>query len=132
MTPGGSVLHSRQMPTIETLPLPHDGVIVSLTSEARKATWRAYYRRYPERSKARRIASQKSNADYVDSFKISCIRCGNNDKRVLDFHHRGGKLKGVATLRVAGYSKKMLLAEIEKCDCVCANCHRVIHWESRQ
>jgi len=45
---------------------------------------------------------------------------------VLDFDHRPGetKLFNVGYLSKAG-SVKRLLEEIEKCDLVCANCHRV-------
>ena len=99
----------------------------------RRARWKRYYRKHPERMKARRIAAQQRNATLVDSFKTQCVRCGNSDPRVLDFHHLTGvnKDKGVATLRVAGYSRARILAEIAKCEILCANCHRVTHWEHR-
>jgi hypothetical protein len=44
----------------------------------------------------------------------------------MDFDHvRGTKVADLARLRLArgGWSK--LVAEIEKCDVVCANCHRL-------
>jgi hypothetical protein len=28
-----------------------------------------------------------------------------------------------------GYSQKLVLEEMEKCDVLCANCHKKIHWE---
>jgi len=35
----------------------------------------------------------------------------------------------VATLRVAGYSLKRIALEIAKCIVLCANCHRIVHWD---
>jgi hypothetical protein len=43
---------------------------------------------------------------------------------VMDFDHaRGEKFRGVS--RMQGYSWERVLAEIAKCDLVCANCHRI-------
>jgi hypothetical protein len=44
----------------------------------------------------------------------------------MDFDHRDGssKLGNIASL-VKRWSWKRLLAEIEKCDIICANCHRI-------
>lgn len=93
--------------------------------------WKRYYYRNPEAMKARRVASQKSNCEFIDSFKTACVRCGNADKRVLDFHHidDSTKLFEVASRRVAGYAKNKIKAEIDKCEILCANCHRIHHWE---
>ena len=101
--------------------------------EKRRAKWRRYYKNHPDFHKQRRVDSQKKNADFVDQFKDKCIRCGNTDKRVLDFHHRDkdSKEQDVATLRVAGYSQDRILKEIQKCDVLCANCHRIVEWEER-
>ena len=90
---------------------------------------RKHYHAHPEKMKSHRLASQRKNAKFVDSFKIECELCGIKDKRVLDFHHVGEKDKGVATLRVAGYSLKRIALEIAKCIVLCANCHRIVHWD---
>lgn len=44
---------------------------------------------------------------------------------VMDFDHRDGntKVNNVAGMR--GWPLKKLVAEIEKCDVVCSNCHRI-------
>lgn len=54
-----------------------------------------------------------------------CVDCGNKDTRVLEFDHvpeRGKKVKNItnASLGVAAR-----IRELEKCDIVCANCHRI-------
>lgn len=61
----------------------------------------------------------------------SCQRCGISDYRLLDFHHVGTKHKGVSQLVSEGYSWKKILAEIQECITLCANCHRLEHLESR-
>lgn len=99
--------------------------------EAQRKAWKKYYDSHPEYHLARRKASQKSNAEYIDSFKTTCASCGNTDKRVLDFHHIDDttKLFTLASRRVAGYAKEKIKLEIDKCEVLCANCHRIKHWE---
>lgn len=60
-----------------------------------------------------------------------CIRCKGNDWRTLEFHHRNPKDKKFSIFQAIHnrYSIKSVIKEMEKCDIVCANCHRVIHWE---
>lgn len=56
-----------------------------------------------------------------------CMDCGGVfPYYVMDFHHRlrCEKLEQVANL-VSRQSMRRLLDEIEKCDVVCANCHRI-------
>jgi hypothetical protein len=52
-----------------------------------------------------------------------CVLCGEADPVVLDFDHLRDKVWEVTNLaRYGGWSR--LLAEIEKCRVLCANCHR--------
>ena len=54
-----------------------------------------------------------------------CMDCGETDPVVLEFDHvRGAKRNLVSTLAHQGYTLGTLVTEIEKCDVVCANCHR--------
>ncbi len=52
---------------------------------------------------------------------------------VLDFDHREGveKLNKVQAL-IRSARREIVLAEIEKCDVVCANCHRIRTHERQQ
>lgn len=55
-----------------------------------------------------------------------CADCGYAEHGfALDFDHRPGeeKLKGVAVM--LGWSWDKIMAEVLKCDVVCANCHRI-------
>ena len=53
-----------------------------------------------------------------------CQNCGESDPVVLEFHHRGGKDKAVSEMVAGGYPIHTIQAEIDKCDVLCANCHR--------
>lgn len=56
----------------------------------------------------------------------SCIDCDEKDIIVLEFDHREPKEKflGIAQMIQNRYSVEAIKKEIEKCDVVCANCHR--------
>ena len=55
-----------------------------------------------------------------------CTDCPNLDTRVFEFDHvKGKKFKDINKMVAGGYSLKVLIKEIEKCDIVCANCHRI-------
>lgn len=59
-----------------------------------------------------------------------CQRCGY-DKFIgaLEFHHRDPAEKDPAWSR--GWNKIKLKKELDKCDILCANCHREVHHELR-
>lgn len=57
-----------------------------------------------------------------------CRDCGTTDHRVLDLHHRNGTDKEAAVSQMLyRYSWKRIVAEMDKCDVLCANCHRIEH-----
>lgn len=43
----------------------------------------------------------------------------------MDYDHRPGTVKVRALVEMKSYSMERMLAEIAKCDLVCANCHRI-------
>ncbi len=61
-----------------------------------------------------------------------CARCPEKDLACLDFHHRdrSDKLGHLGVVR--RFSKARILAEIAKCDVLCANCHRKHHRDERE
>ena len=69
--------------------------------------------------------------------KAFCTRCGlsgENCPWLLEYHHevQGSKTSGVSHLVNNGYSKKRILEEMNKCDILCANCHRRHHFEEKE
>lgn len=78
-------------------------------------------------SKARNVFLSKRTT-IINSFKKDgCQICGEKDIRCLDYHHvsKENKVKSIAHMRSAPIDS--LLAEIEKCIVLCANCHRKIN-----
>lgn len=67
----------------------------------------------------------------IKSKRKQCILCPENHPSCLDFHHRDPESKEIEMSRLGtqGWSMKRILAEIEKCDVMCANCHRKEHWK---
>jgi len=56
-----------------------------------------------------------------------CADCNHHyPYYVMDFDHREGEeKKGVINRMIAmGWARQTIMAEIAKCDVVCANCHR--------
>src|SRR5574343_765703 len=91
-------------------------------------------RRHYEANKAeqmrKRAQRRKELRELVDSMKaVPCADCGNRfPPCAMDFHHTeaNGKVDGIAQLVNSGSITK-LMVEIEKCEIICANCHRIRH-----
>lgn len=79
----------------------------------------------------RRIYLTERNLQRVEflaqiKLERGCADCGYNKHAVaLDFDHKDGSGKHAAVSQMRCGNMEKLLAEIEKCDVVCANCHRV-------
>lgn len=58
-----------------------------------------------------------------------CEDCGESDKCCLDWHHinPSNKKYEISFLLQHGNAKETVEMEIEKCICLCANCHRLHH-----
>ena len=73
---------------------------------------------------------QKLKIMAVEYLGGKCIKCGY-DKCIwaMDFHHRNPKEKKYSIGTYFSRSWEKLKKELDKCDLVCANCHREIHYE---
>lgn len=60
----------------------------------------------------------------------SCVYCGESHPACLEFHHIDKK-EGEISNMLSKYTEEEIMAEIDKCLIVCANCHRKIHWEEK-
>ena len=88
---------------------------------AREKAHRGYARRQPRVRAA------------LDALKGSpCVDCGGTfPPECMDFDHRPGEEKVKPVGNMYQMSMKNIKAEIEKCDLVCANCHRIRTWRTR-
>ena len=55
-----------------------------------------------------------------------CVDCGEEDPIVMEFDHLPGydKKYEVSGMIIKGYAIETIKKEIDKCDVVCANCHK--------
>ena len=59
---------------------------------------------------------------------LSCKNCGDDRHYVLDLHHRDPNKKDICLANTRSWGKERILGEMKKCDVLCANCHREIHF----
>lgn len=89
----------------------------------------AYYRKKPDRKSQIRAANRlkiEENKTKVFNYLLEhpCVECGEDDPVVLEFDHLEDKKKDIATMLGSAYSWQSIVAEIRKCQVLCANCHR--------
>lgn len=83
-----------------------------------------------ERNRERR---QKHYELLVRIKDVPCMDCGGRFHHCqMEFDHRPDETKLLAIARNRGAKLERLLAEIEKCDIVCANCHALRTWQRQQ
>lgn len=69
--------------------------------------------------------------EFLLSLKCPCCKCGESRPHVIEFHHIDPSTKSFNISYVASVgskSKPTLYEEINKCVCLCANCHAEFHY----
>lgn len=91
--------------------------------------WRNSYSKHNVRERAKQSRYKKQRQIWLTEYKktLVCSRCPENFWACLDFHHRDPATKEFTIRDGASYSQERVLAEITKCDVLCANCHRKEH-----
>lgn len=94
-------------------------------------------RRYDCRDCARKISRRgyEGTLKFLTAYKLEagCADCGYNaHAEALDFDHLPGTEKKFTIANNTRRSQSELMAEIAKCEVVCANCHRVRTKERRE
>jgi len=87
-----------------------------------------YYTHNKKKSLDNQNKRRKKALEFFRALKEQpCADCGNRfHPCVMDFDHREGEIKLFGIGRdYYKHPKEQVLAEIEKCDLVCANCHRM-------
>ena len=99
----------------------------------RKKTWRDYYYKhgseYRARAVKRNVLARTRHRQLMLTYLSdkNCVRCGVDDIRVLDFDHIDPFTKSFNIARALNdrLNWKMILTEIDKCQILCANCHKI-------
>jgi hypothetical protein len=82
-----------------------------------------YVRRAVAQVRGRRDQNRREVVRYLAT--RGCMDCGNANPVLLEFDHRDPREKLMNVGRMIGSKRwPRVLAEIEKCDVRCANCHR--------
>ncbi len=84
-----------------------------------------------ERLRKQRLERSNKMAAWFESIKDNqfCKDCGVSHRHWrLDFDHLDGKIYKPSRLKNSLHSRETVLAEISKCDLICANCHRLRTW----
>ncbi len=94
------------------------------------------YRRHKCRAckqQTQSLRRQKLRA-WVEDFKktLRCEECGFGDFRALEFHHPDGQEKDAAVGSMVKDNRSIAAVrrEIARCVVLCANCHRIAHYQA--
>lgn len=97
--------------------------------QKRREAQKRYYYKNLKLFKNKNVKRKQMLLDYVNSLKDKpCTDCRKKyPTYVMDFDHndRNRKIISIARAIRDMWSKERILEEIEKCELVCANCHRI-------
>lgn len=112
--------------------------------EGSRISARKYYHKNKEKCKENHRKWRARNADYIRNKQKedkrnrkleaieymggSCQKCnGEFHPSVYEFHHINPEEKDRDPSKMLSLSKIKLFSELDKCQLLCANCHRLIH-----
>lgn len=104
--------------------------------DKRKEKQKEYGKRWYQKNREKhittsRVQKQRARESWI-AFKsqFSCAHCGVKHPAVIDFHHlvRDETYQSVFQLAANG-AYKAAREEASKCLALCANCHRLLHFE---
>lgn len=73
---------------------------------------------------------QRRVRNRIELLKRKCAKCGEGRVYLIEFHHIDPQEKQFEIGKAASLHIKedLILTEIEKCVCLCANCHKEFHY----
>ena len=94
-----------------------------------------YQQKHHQRTKKKKRKQQNQLKDKRQHFVLEemqrrggkCAKCGFSDIRALDWHHLDPdeKVNSISEMIRDRGSMDKLQAELDKCELICANCHRI-------
>lgn len=97
---------------------------------------RSYRRKWYSENKKSEIAHvrrRRKIKGWLSNYKkcLKCEKCKEKHPAIIDFHHdKGNKEKGISRRIIDGHSIEKVKIEIQKCQILCSNCHRKIHFKN--
>jgi hypothetical protein len=105
------------------------------TRDQQNAAWRKWYAQNASRKRAWERRRRREIRQWWEALKATeqCERCGEATPECLHFHHRDPAEKDLELSMAVGFgwARERILAEVAKCEVLCANCHMKHHWEER-
>jgi len=91
---------------------------------------KGYYNENRVKIAERKRKHREKRHQYIQDILVEhgCIGCGTHDLRVLEFHHPNGKEKYYVG-QMLTLSRARLDKEVAECEILCANCHKIEHYE---
>lgn len=109
--------------------MPYKNPKSEVAMENRRKSSRKYYKNNVKRQLVRNKLKKDQIREYIHLYKEfrGCMDCGNKfPYYVLDLDHRDPSVKEFTPSRLwKNNSWTKVNLELEKCDVVCANCHRL-------
>lgn len=97
----------------------------------KQAQHESYLRNKAQIAERNRIRIAK-NREVARSLMTPCDECGNFDIAFMDWHHKDPSIKtGSISHLVSKFNLTRVIDEINKCICLCSNCHRKLHFYER-
>jgi len=80
--------------------------------------------------KVKRAENKRKAVDYLGG---KCQMCGITSEclDIFDFHHRNPLEKESSLNVLVNKSWAHIQPELDKCDLLCSNCHKITHWRLR-
>ena len=109
-----------------------EAVMAYKSKEDQRKNTNDWYQRNKEKQKATSAKNKRMYRQKWLEYKtsLSCVHCGAQHPAIIDFHHiiRDENKRSVNRL-IANGAYNAVFEEIKKCIPLCANCHRILHWD---
>ena len=75
------------------------------------------------------LIDERTRGRWFDEYKTTCKCkiCGESDPACLEFHHKDPLTKNKMITNYRFYKKERVIKELQKCICLCSNCHKKFH-----
>lgn len=105
----------------------------SYCTTCRKQVDAEYNSRRDKNKKYKQVEAKKeANRAFIETYLLEHpCSCGESDPIVLEFHHLKDKKYNVSEM-MSSNSLETIKKEINKCEVLCANCHRRVTYYQRK